>query len=158
MKMNQEHVDQIMLQAAAAFDPYRNIDGKRRAAFLHAIADGIQAETEVGVAQRLLLQRAMAQVQSIFANPIFSSSCSRCQATLEIAQFLALAAPEQGPSMAVFLCNEFNISSACEANFGLNALGPIVTQVLANADVGGFDGQVRGMRSQCTDETDDACR
>ena len=46
MKMNQEHVDQIMLQAAQAFDQYKNIDGKRRAAFLHAIADGIQAEGE----------------------------------------------------------------------------------------------------------------
>ncbi len=47
MKMNGEHVDQIMLQAAQAFDQYRNIDGKRRSAFLHAIADGIQAGTEI---------------------------------------------------------------------------------------------------------------
>ncbi|AYB34625.1 aldehyde dehydrogenase (NADP(+)) [Chryseolinea soli] len=46
MRMNPGQVDQIMLHAAQAFDQYRHIDGKRRAAFLHAIADGIQTDTE----------------------------------------------------------------------------------------------------------------
>jgi alpha-ketoglutaric semialdehyde dehydrogenase len=47
MMTTQEHVDQVMLQAGQAFDQYRNIDGKRRAAFLQAIADGIQADAEI---------------------------------------------------------------------------------------------------------------
>ena len=88
------------------------------------------------------------QVQSVFNNSVFAGdTCSKCQTTLLIAKFLALAAPEQGSSMAIFLCNVYKISSTCEATYGVDSLGPIVTQVLANADVGGFDGQVRVIRT-----------
>jgi len=44
--MNDERIHQVMLQAELAFDTYGNIGGKKRAAFLHAIADGIQAGAE----------------------------------------------------------------------------------------------------------------
>jgi sphingomyelin phosphodiesterase len=60
-----------------------------------------------------------------------------------VAKFLALAAPEQGPDMAVELCNYFNFSSTCGTQFSRLALGSVITQVVANADVGGVDGQVR---------------
>jgi len=48
--------------------------------------------------------------------------------------------------MAIFLCNAFKISSTCKATYGVDSFGPIVAQVLANVDVGGFDDQVRGIR------------
>ncbi|KAI0319038.1 Metallo-dependent phosphatase [Amylostereum chailletii] len=90
-----------------------------------------------------LLRTAISQIQSLTSNPIFANdSCARCQATLEVAQFLVQAAPEQGPALAIQLCKLFDLTSTCEATYGPNALGSVVTQVLANANVGGFDGQM----------------
>lgn len=90
-----------------------------------------------------LLELAIAQVKSISANPIFGTNqCARCQASLEVAKFLALSAPDQGSNFTVALCEYFNYSSSCEANYGPLALGPILTQVMSFADVGGYDGQV----------------
>ena len=53
-----------------------------------------------------------------------------------------MAAPEQGPALAVALCHEFKFNSDCDTMYGILGIGPIITQVVANADVGGFDGQV----------------
>ncbi|KAL4241709.1 Sphingomyelin phosphodiesterase [Abortiporus biennis] len=91
----------------------------------------------------LLLAHAIEQIISISTNPIFGSdTCSKCQAGLEVAKFLAMAAPEQGPELAVAICNHFNFNSDCATQFGLLGLGSVVTQVVANADVGGLDGQM----------------
>ncbi|KAG1728628.1 sphingomyelin phosphodiesterase [Suillus paluster] len=87
-----------------------------------------------------LLQQAVAQIKSIAVNPMFST-CARCQASLEVAKFLALAAPEQGPTLALTLCEYFNYSSSCNKSYGPLVLGPILTQVVSFADVGGYDGQ-----------------
>ncbi|KAH9944018.1 sphingomyelin phosphodiesterase [Epithele typhae] len=90
-----------------------------------------------------LLEAAFQQVLSIASNPVFGSdNCQRCQAALEVGKFLAMATPEQGPALAVRLCDHFNFNSNCEAQFGIDALGGVVTQVIANADVGGLDGQM----------------
>lgn len=90
-----------------------------------------------------LLQQAVIQVKSIANNPIYGdNTCARCQAGLEVAKFLALAAPEQGPNLAVELCELFSFSSTCGTSFSRLALGSVITQVIANADVGGLDGQV----------------
>ncbi|KAG1794909.1 sphingomyelin phosphodiesterase [Suillus plorans] len=88
-----------------------------------------------------LLQQAVAQIKSIAVNPMFTTSCARCQASLEVAKFLALAAPEQGTNLALTLCEYFDYSSSCEKNYGPLVLGPILTQVASFADVGGYDGQ-----------------
>ncbi len=53
-----------------------------------------------------------------------------------------MAAPDQGPVLAVAICNHFNFNKDCATQFGLLGLGSVVTQVVANADVGGYDGQV----------------
>jgi sphingomyelin phosphodiesterase len=91
-----------------------------------------------------LLNQALIQVQSLAENPVFGNdTCARCQAGLEIAKFLALAAPEQGPTLAVELCKRFNFSASCENTYSRTNLGSVITQVVANADVGGYDGQVR---------------
>ncbi|KAG2359621.1 sphingomyelin phosphodiesterase [Suillus spraguei] len=87
-----------------------------------------------------LLQQAVAQIKSITANPMFST-CAQCQASLEVAKFLALAAPEQGTNLALTLCEYFNYSSSCEESYGPLVKGPILTQVVSFADVGGYDGQ-----------------
>ncbi|EIM92336.1 Metallo-dependent phosphatase [Stereum hirsutum FP-91666 SS1] len=89
----------------------------------------------------LLLQHAKTQITSIQNNALFDT-CTKCQASLEVAKFLALAAPDQGPELAVFVCNAFWLSSTCEATYEGTPLGAMVTQVLASADVGGFDGQM----------------
>lgn len=90
---------------------------------------------------QMLLQQAVAQIKSIAVNPMLSN-CARCQASLEVAKFLALAAPEQGSNLALTLCEYFNYSSSCEKSFGPLVMGPILTQVVSFADVGGYDGQL----------------
>jgi hypothetical protein len=90
-----------------------------------------------------LLQQALTQVESIASNPTFgNNSCAKCLAGLEVGKFLALAAPELGPNLATELCLHFNFSSTCEETYSVLALGSVVTQVIANADVAGLDGQV----------------
>jgi len=91
----------------------------------------------------LLLNHAVEQILSIATNPVFGTdTCTRCQAGLEVAKFLAMAAPSEGPALAVAICNHFNFNSDCATEFGLLGLGSVVTQVVANADVGGLDGQL----------------
>ena len=47
----------------------------------------------------------MTQIVSIATNPIFGDdTCSKCIAGLEVAKFVALAAPSQLPNLAVQLC------------------------------------------------------
>ncbi|KAL0951686.1 hypothetical protein HGRIS_008364 [Hohenbuehelia grisea] len=90
-----------------------------------------------------LLEQAFDQVLSIAVNPIFGDdSCARCLAGLQAAKFLALAAPDQGPVLAVRLCDHFKFASDCGTSFSRLALGSVITQVVANADVGGLDGQM----------------
>lgn len=76
-------------------------------------------------------------------SPFLNDACGACQAVLGIAKFVALAAPQEGPAVVVEICNAFKLSSSCSTSFGPLALGSVVTQVLANADVSGYDGQVR---------------
>ena len=92
----------------------------------------------------LLLAHAVEQVVSLVNSPVFGAdSCARCLAGLEVGKFVAMAAPELGPALAVALCHRFAFNSDCDTQFGIVGLGAVVTQVIANADVGGFDGQVR---------------
>ncbi|KZW00602.1 hypothetical protein EXIGLDRAFT_721370 [Exidia glandulosa HHB12029] len=89
-----------------------------------------------------LLSHAITQINSIAASTTFPDRCSKCIASLEVAKFLALAAPDLGPSLAVDLCEQFKFSSTCGNQFSKLALGSVITQVVANADVGGYDGQL----------------
>ena len=96
----------------------------------------------------LLLAHAIEQILSISTNPVFgTNTCTRCQAGLEVAKFLAMAAPDQGPALAVAICNHFKFNSDCATQYGLLGLGSVITQIVANADVGGYDGQVRNFTS-----------
>ncbi|KAI0003863.1 Metallo-dependent phosphatase [Russula compacta] len=92
---------------------------------------------------KYLLQAAEAQVKSLLNNTaIANNSCAQCLASLEVAKFLSLAAPEQGPAFAVFLCQQFKLSSTCNTTYTATTLGSVLTQVFAYADVGGYDGRL----------------
>lgn len=85
---------------------------------------------------------AIAQLQSISANPVFTNNtCALCQTSLEVAKFLSLTAPEHGPEFFAHFCNTFKLSSTCNVTYSLSGIGSVITQVIANADVGGYDGQ-----------------
>ncbi|KNZ72246.1 Sphingomyelin phosphodiesterase [Termitomyces sp. J132] len=89
-----------------------------------------------------IYNNALQQIGSIHNNPAFSgNNCARCVAILEVLKFVALAAPERGPDLFVDICNTLKLSSTCEATFGLLGIGSVITQVVANFDAGGFDGQ-----------------
>ncbi|KAJ6611473.1 Metallo-dependent phosphatase-like protein [Mycena sp. CBHHK59/15] len=91
----------------------------------------------------MLLEQAFTQVLAISTNPAFGdNTCARCLAGLEVAKFLAMASPENGPTLAVQLCSHFNFSTTCATTYGRLALGSVITQVIANANVGGYDGQL----------------
>jgi sphingomyelin phosphodiesterase len=93
-----------------------------------------------------LLQTAISQLKWLFTNPaIANNPCTLCTAALQIAKFLSLAAPEQGPAFFVALCQQLKLSSSCNNTFGPTTLGPVLTQVLAFANVSGYDGQVRAV-------------
>ncbi|TFY56866.1 hypothetical protein EVJ58_g7375 [Rhodofomes roseus] len=92
----------------------------------------------------VFLETAVAQIVSIANNPVFADdTCAACQASLVVAKFLAMAAPEQAPNLAVRLCEYFNYSTTldCETTYGIYTLGSVMTQTIAAADVGGYDGQ-----------------
>lgn len=106
----------------------------------------------------LLFENALRQIQSIASNTVFgNNSCAKCLAGLEVAKFLALADPAQGPNLAVELCRRFNLASTCENTYGFLSLGSVLTQVIANADVGGFDGQVWNWIFESPDSDDLFC-
>lgn len=89
-----------------------------------------------------LLEQALAQIQAITSNPIFGDdTCTKCQASLAIGKMLVLASPEQGPLLAEAVCEYFNYSTTCYDEYSVLALGSTFSQVIALADVGGYDGQ-----------------
>ncbi|KAN0117949.1 Metallo-dependent phosphatase-like protein [Russula decolorans] len=95
------------------------------------------------VPAKALLENAQNQVKWLFANPtIASSNCTLCTASLQIAKSLSLAAPEQTPPFFVFLCQQFKLSSSCNSTFSATTLGSVLTQVVANANISGYDGQL----------------
>ncbi|KAH8111897.1 Metallo-dependent phosphatase-like protein [Phellopilus nigrolimitatus] len=94
-----------------------------------------------------ILAQALRQIQLIASpetpnSPFLNNSCASCQAALGIAKFVALAAPEQGPAAVIGLCEAFELSHSCSTTYSANSLGSVITQVLANADVLGYDGQL----------------
>ncbi|THH11052.1 hypothetical protein EW145_g895 [Phellinidium pouzarii] len=99
------------------------------------------------VSSSSLLAHALHQIQLIAApetenSPFLDNPCATCQAVLGIAKMVALAAPEQGPALAVSICQIFDAEPDCSTTVGPLALGNIITQVFANANVGGYDGQL----------------
>ena len=72
----------------------------------------------------------------------------KCHASLEVAKFLVMAAnPDRGSLLAesrLSTSKYFNYSSTCynELEHSVLALGPLFTQVVSMAKVGGYDGQV----------------
>lgn len=80
-------------------------------------------------------------MQEISNSSIFNSTCAKCQASMAVAKMVALAAPSEGPALAVALCNHFQFNTDCEGEYGINDFGSVLTQVTANADAAGLDGE-----------------
>jgi len=91
-----------------------------------------------------IFEAAVAQLKSISASPIFSGdTCGRCQAILEVAKFVSLSTPSNGPAFFIEFCSTFKLSNTCNVTYGQSSgIGSVLTQVVANADVAGYDGQV----------------
>lgn len=73
-----------------------------------------------------LLEAAITQIKSIANSTVFNGSCAKCLAGLEVAKFLALAAPEQGSTFAVQVCELFDFANPCNATYGEDVLGSVV--------------------------------
>jgi sphingomyelin phosphodiesterase len=90
-----------------------------------------------------ILQAAITQIQTIANSSVFgNNTCAQCLAGMEIAKFVAMAAPSEGPALAVALCEYFDYSSDCAKTYGNFDFGTVLTQVISYADAGGLDGQV----------------
>ncbi|KAF8589774.1 hypothetical protein K439DRAFT_1612572 [Ramaria rubella] len=106
-----------------------------------------------------LREATFAQISAIISanQTTFTSTCSQCIASLVAAKSLALTAPWEVPPLLIQLCNlvKFDAFGSCEGEFSANSDGQIATQLLANADVTGIDGQficdrdVIGLRKSC---------
>ena len=70
-----------------------------------------------------------------------ANTCARCQAALSVAKIVALSAPEEGPGLAVRLCEALGASTDCGSKYGQYSLGATITQVASFSDVAGYDGQ-----------------
>lgn len=97
----------------------------------------------------VIVAAAIRQIQLIAAPPLASSpflhdSCAACQAALLPAKFAFLAAPSLASNITVALCETLGLAGsaeACEVGFGQFGLANVLTQVISNADVAGYDGQ-----------------
>lgn len=91
-----------------------------------------------------IFDQAVSQISSIASSPIFATdTCRRCQAVLEVGKFVSLAVPSKGPAFFIAFCKVFQLTSNCDLTYGqTTGTGAALTQVLADADVGGYDGQV----------------
>ncbi|GJJ11789.1 hypothetical protein Clacol_006027 [Clathrus columnatus] len=86
------------------------------------------------------------EIKDILTNTTkaFTSTCGQCISSLALLKQLALTAPWEVPPILVELC-EFTSTSAfgsCAAEFSANSDGDVTTQVIANADVTGVDGEL----------------
>ncbi|KAF9486347.1 Metallo-dependent phosphatase [Pholiota conissans] len=95
------------------------------------------------VSSSQLFSNAITQLHSIATSPIFvNDKCGQCQAILGIAKFVSMATPSNGPAFFTQFCNTFKLASNCTVMYGqFSGIGSVITQVVANADTGGYDGQ-----------------
>ncbi|CAH7666931.1 Metallo-dependent phosphatase-like protein [Phakopsora pachyrhizi] len=95
-----------------------------------------------GEEARLLAHRTLSQViRVIRSNSTKSSSCEKCTQSLDLMGKLARRAPQLVPEALVSLCETYRFNSRCQQQYGLHSMGPIAAQVLAFADLTGYDGQ-----------------
>lgn len=90
----------------------------------------------------ILVQNALAEIQSIIKDQGGSGNCSKCLAALSVGKSLAQLAPTYVPDALITLCQAtgFASNSSCISTYEAGSFGAIWTQVLALADVTGLDG------------------
>ena len=110
-----------------------------------------------------LRQNAFNEITQILNNTekTFNTTCQQCMASLLVLQNLTRAVPWEVPPILIQICNfvhfdgifrnlycleeslnlVFKAFGSCEQEFMANSDGQISTQLLANADVAGQDGE-----------------
>lgn len=93
--------------------------------------------------KQTVISSAVSEIGDIFNNPVFSTNCSKCVASLSIAKNAANLAPELIPQTLIALCEAYKLHSnaTCTVDFEATTFGDIWTQIIALADVTGADGQ-----------------
>ncbi|WVQ76951.1 hypothetical protein IAR50_006630 [Cryptococcus sp. DSM 104548] len=87
-----------------------------------------------------LYQSITAQIQDIVIGE--GGNCTKCIKSLTAASELAKRAPQLIADLLVSLCNYYTFTTPTKCNvYSANAQGPFYAQVLAYADIGGYDGQ-----------------
>ncbi|ODN78055.1 hypothetical protein L202_05136 [Cryptococcus amylolentus CBS 6039] len=93
-----------------------------------------------GSAATDLYENITAQIQGIVTGE--GANCTKCIDSLTAASTLAKKAPQHVPDLLVHLCNYYSFTTPTKCNvYSANAQGPFYAQMLAYADVGGYDGQ-----------------
>ncbi|RMY17452.1 hypothetical protein D0867_06021 [Hortaea werneckii] len=104
--------------------------------------------------QEAVIESALSDTSKIINGSYVEGNCSKCVASLQVAQNAAWLAPSLVPDAMVSLCTSSGLHSAstCKEDFDARTFGSIWTQVLALADVGGRDG-----RAICNSLSSDFC-
>ncbi|KAI7548074.1 sphingomyelin phosphodiesterase-like protein [Hortaea werneckii] len=104
--------------------------------------------------QEAVIESALSDISKIINGSYMEGNCSKCVASLQVAQNAARLAPSLVPDAMVSLCTSSGLHSAstCKEDFDARTFGAIWTQVLALADVGGRDG-----RAICNSLSSDFC-
>ncbi|WVQ79165.1 hypothetical protein IAT38_001261 [Cryptococcus sp. DSM 104549] len=93
-----------------------------------------------GSAATELYENVTAQIKAIVTGD--SANCTKCIDALTVASTLATQAPQHVPELLVSLCNYYSFSTVASCNnYMQDAQGPFYAQVLAYANVSGYDGQ-----------------
>ncbi|KAI7346729.1 sphingomyelin phosphodiesterase-like protein [Hortaea werneckii] len=87
--------------------------------------------------QGAVIDSALSEISEIINGSYIESNCSKCVASLQVAQNAAQLAPSLVPDAMVSLCTSSGLHSAstCNEDFDARTFGAIWTQVLALADV-----------------------
>ncbi|KAK4230455.1 Metallo-dependent phosphatase-like protein [Podospora fimiseda] len=95
-------------------------------------------------AAEALVSKAVAEIMGIIDgnDSVATGNCSKCLSCLSVAKMVARMAPTYLPDAMIHVCRTTNYKShkACRETFESSAFGAPWTQVLANADVDGLDG------------------
>jgi hypothetical protein len=73
---------------------------------------------------------AQEQIDGIIASKAFEGNCSKCIAALEVVKFLALAFPEQVPTVLQNTCKKYRFANnqTCDMRYSSTVLGPYINE------------------------------
>ncbi|KAF8340731.1 uncharacterized protein EI90DRAFT_2906259 [Cantharellus anzutake] len=82
------------------------------------------------------------QLTEIIETPSFGGGCGSCLAAFQVGQVIALTNPHLVTDLLVSLCEKYQYQTDCRERYYPSRFGAIITQVLANANLSGYGGQI----------------